>query len=228
MITDDGAYHSPVLARTSDESTRSVDRGSIEHMFEDVNARFDEESERCYPSTTPESTALLERIGVFSRIENRAAAAQLTAIGELFGYRLARCSETGGLLPKVLVAWQLRSPVARRQFNNRTKSVGALRIRDLLQLVHKTRRVRSHSFARWPKPAEELILAAPRTTLYGRHRTRKQIRDEGYDPDDPAVIAALDRVRADLGRGGANGATRFCQPWSCPPPQHRERWSAPI
>jgi hypothetical protein len=24
------------------------------------------------------------------------------------------------------------------------------------------------------------------------------IRDEGYDPDDPAVVAALDRVRAEL------------------------------
>lgn len=63
-------------------------------MFEDVIARFDEEFERCYPSRTPESTALLARIGVLSRVENRAAAAQLTAIGQLFLYRLSRCSET--------------------------------------------------------------------------------------------------------------------------------------
>ena len=28
---------------------------------------------------------------------------------------------------------------------------------------------------------------------------RAAIRDEGYDPDDPKVIAALDRVRAELG-----------------------------
>lgn len=27
---------------------------------------------------------------------------------------------------------------------------------------------------------------------------RAAIRDEGYDPDDPAVVAALDRVRAEL------------------------------
>jgi hypothetical protein len=27
---------------------------------------------------------------------------------------------------------------------------------------------------------------------------RAAIREEGYDPDDPKVIAALDRVRAEL------------------------------
>jgi hypothetical protein len=27
---------------------------------------------------------------------------------------------------------------------------------------------------------------------------REAIRDERYDPDDPAVVAALDRVRAEL------------------------------
>ena len=27
---------------------------------------------------------------------------------------------------------------------------------------------------------------------------RAAISDEGYDPDDPAVVAALDRVRAEL------------------------------
>jgi hypothetical protein len=27
---------------------------------------------------------------------------------------------------------------------------------------------------------------------------RAAIRDEGYDPDDPDVVAALDRVRAEL------------------------------
>jgi hypothetical protein len=27
---------------------------------------------------------------------------------------------------------------------------------------------------------------------------RAAIRDEGYDPDDPEVVAALDRVRAEL------------------------------
>jgi hypothetical protein len=60
----------------------------------EVIARFDELFERRHPSTTPESTALVDRICTAARAENRAAAAQLTAIGELFAYRLSRCSET--------------------------------------------------------------------------------------------------------------------------------------
>ncbi len=63
-------------------------------MFEDVRARFDEHFERCYPSATAESAALVEEIGAAARLENRAAAAQLAAIGRLFGYRLSRCAET--------------------------------------------------------------------------------------------------------------------------------------
>jgi hypothetical protein len=50
--------------------------------------------ERHHPSRTPESAVLVERICCSARAENRAAAAQLVGIGELFGYRLARCSET--------------------------------------------------------------------------------------------------------------------------------------
>ncbi|QNI05729.1 HNH endonuclease [Mycobacterium kubicae] len=63
-------------------------------MFEEVIARFDELVERCYPSTTAESAALVDAVCALSRLENRAAAAQLTAMGELFAYRLSRCSET--------------------------------------------------------------------------------------------------------------------------------------
>jgi hypothetical protein len=59
----------------------------------EVIARFDELFERHYPSTTPESAVLVDRICALSRVENRAAAAQLAAIGELFAYRLSRCSE---------------------------------------------------------------------------------------------------------------------------------------
>jgi hypothetical protein len=59
----------------------------------EVIARFDELMERCHPSTTPQSTGLVEEIATLSRLENRAVAAQLVAIGELFGYRLSRCSE---------------------------------------------------------------------------------------------------------------------------------------
>jgi Domain of unknown function (DUF222) len=60
-------------------------------MFETV---LDELFERCYPSATPESAAVVERICSSARAENRAAAGQLVAIGELFAYRLSRCSET--------------------------------------------------------------------------------------------------------------------------------------
>ncbi|MCV7378310.1 hypothetical protein BST11_20360 [Mycobacterium alsense] len=70
-------------------------------MFDPMNraeviAHFDEEFERCYPSATAASAALLERIAAAARAENRAAAAQLALIGELFAYRLSRCSETEG------------------------------------------------------------------------------------------------------------------------------------
>ncbi len=60
----------------------------------EVIARFDELFERRYPTRTTESAALLDRIGTSWREQNRAAAAALTAIGELFAYRLTRCSDT--------------------------------------------------------------------------------------------------------------------------------------
>jgi Domain of unknown function (DUF222) len=80
----------------------SVDRDILECMFEqrglvsspEVIARFDELFERRHPSTTPESAVLVDRICASGRAENRAAAAQLVAIGELFAYRLSRCSNT--------------------------------------------------------------------------------------------------------------------------------------
>ena len=75
----------------------------IECMFDDapfegsraeVIARFDELFERRYPTRTAESAALVDRIGASWRAQNRGAAAALTAIGELFAYRLTRCSDT--------------------------------------------------------------------------------------------------------------------------------------
>ncbi|MGD1205918.1 DUF222 domain-containing protein [Mycobacterium seoulense] len=60
----------------------------------EVIAEFDELFERRYPSKTAQSAGLLERIGWCARVENRAVAAQLAAIGELFAYRLSRCGET--------------------------------------------------------------------------------------------------------------------------------------
>lgn len=60
----------------------------------EVIKRFDELVERRHPSRTSESAALVERIGASARVENRAAAAHLVAIGELFALRLSGCSET--------------------------------------------------------------------------------------------------------------------------------------
>ncbi len=77
----------------------SVQPARLEYMFDNVAraeviARFDELFERHHPSATAESAALVDRICVSWRAENRAAAAQLVAIDELFVYRLSRCSET--------------------------------------------------------------------------------------------------------------------------------------
>jgi len=60
----------------------------------EVIARFDELFERRHPSKTVESAALVDRICASWRAQNRAAAASLVAIGELFSYRLTRCSDT--------------------------------------------------------------------------------------------------------------------------------------
>ncbi|UMB68971.1 HNH endonuclease signature motif containing protein [Mycobacterium paraterrae] len=60
----------------------------------EVIARFDELFERRHPSTTPESAALVDRISASWREQNRGAAAALVAVGDLFAYRLTRCSDT--------------------------------------------------------------------------------------------------------------------------------------
>jgi hypothetical protein len=70
------------------------ERGSGLVSSPEVIARFDELFERRYPTSTTESAALLDRIGASWREQNRGAAAALTAIGELFAYRLTRCSDT--------------------------------------------------------------------------------------------------------------------------------------
>ncbi len=71
--------------------------GIIELMFENRRgeiAEMDEWFERRHPSKTLESAGLVDRMCAAGRTENRAAAAQLSAIGDLFAYRLSRCSET--------------------------------------------------------------------------------------------------------------------------------------
>ena len=77
----------------------SVGGGILERMFDDaaraeVIARSDEMMERQYPSVTAESAVMVDEVCAAARAENRAAAAQLDAIGRLFAYRLSRCSET--------------------------------------------------------------------------------------------------------------------------------------
>jgi hypothetical protein len=42
---------------------------------------------------------------------------------------------------------------------------------------------------------------------------RAAIRDEGYDPVNPTVVAALDRVRAEMG-GIQLGWSSSARPWS--------------
>ncbi|QUR67651.1 HNH endonuclease signature motif containing protein [Mycobacterium spongiae] len=61
---------------------------------DEVQSRCDELVERCYPSSTVRSGVLVDAICAAARAENRGAAAQLVAIGELFAYRLTRCSDT--------------------------------------------------------------------------------------------------------------------------------------
>jgi hypothetical protein len=70
------------------------DEAPFEGSQAEVIARFDELFERRHPTRTTESAALVDRIGTSWRDQNRAAAAALAAIGELFAYRLSRCSDT--------------------------------------------------------------------------------------------------------------------------------------
>ena len=107
-------------------------------MFDSVRqarviARFDELVERRYPSRTAESAALLERIGVASRGENRAAAAQLAAVGELFaiGCRGVRRPRTGRSTPwrRSPPRWPRRCGSARALAARRVRYARALRER---------------------------------------------------------------------------------------------------
>ncbi len=82
-------------ARVSDTAA------SIECMFESMGAatRTDHPCDalaerRQLRTPTAESVGWVQRIGAAARAENRAAAAQLIEIGQLFAYRLSRCSET--------------------------------------------------------------------------------------------------------------------------------------
>ncbi|OBG68736.1 HNH endonuclease signature motif containing protein [Mycobacterium sp. E3339] len=59
----------------------------------EVIARLDEHFERRYPSKTAESSGFLAAARECARSENRAAAGQLAAIGNLFAYRLSRGGE---------------------------------------------------------------------------------------------------------------------------------------
>ncbi len=70
------------------------DNGSGARSSPESIAALEECFERRHPSATAESAGLVQRICAATRAENRAAAAQLVAIGQLFAYRLSRCSES--------------------------------------------------------------------------------------------------------------------------------------
>src|ERR1700735_280719 len=100
---DDAGRNDPRRSESAHRSWLSDLSCMIECMFDsrsryasapEVIARFDELFERRYPSRTTESVAFLDRIGASWRAQNRGAASALGAIGELFAYRLARCSDT--------------------------------------------------------------------------------------------------------------------------------------
>jgi Domain of unknown function (DUF222) len=100
---DDAGRNHPRRSGINRPSLLSDRSDIIEYMFEQATCaasspgligRFDELFERRYPTRTRESSALLDRIGASWRAQNRAAAAALVAVGELFGYRLARCADT--------------------------------------------------------------------------------------------------------------------------------------
>ncbi|MGA7052091.1 MAG: HNH endonuclease signature motif containing protein [Mycobacterium sp.] len=63
-------------------------------MFDDLTGWFAEHRERRDPSAMPGSAGMVERICEATRWENRAAAAQLDAIWDLFSSQLARHHET--------------------------------------------------------------------------------------------------------------------------------------
>jgi hypothetical protein len=150
--------------------------GMIARMFDEaqraeVIARFDEHFERHYPSKTAESAAMVDRICAAARAENRAAAAQLVAIGQLFGYRLSRCSENED--------WAIDTMAAA------AAEVGAaLRISQCLALtrVHHARALRE----RLPKVGE--VFAAGEID-YRAFQTIVSRTDLILDPD---VLAAVD------------------------------------
>ncbi|BDB42545.1 hypothetical protein Mkiyose1665_06450 [Mycobacterium kiyosense] len=74
---------------------------------------------------TPESAAFLQRIRDVTRLENQAAAAQLTAIGELFAYRLGQC--TGNELWAIDTMEAVAAEVAAALRIGQTRAVGKVR-----------------------------------------------------------------------------------------------------
>src|ERR1700704_3894901 len=67
----------------------------VEGPAPEVVAGFEGIAERfAQRTTTAESAGWVARIRAAARVQNQAAAAGLVAIGEVFGYRLARSAET--------------------------------------------------------------------------------------------------------------------------------------
>src|SRR5690349_2548965 len=79
---------SAMLEHMFDEARRQAGIAHIEELFRRSAERLAQRS------PTPESKDWLDQISTAVRIENQAVAAQLSAIGALFRYRLSQCGET--------------------------------------------------------------------------------------------------------------------------------------
>ncbi len=152
----------------------------IARMFDDVRVRFDELIERCYPSATAESAALVGRIGVAARVENRAAAAQLVVMGELFAYRLSRCAETEDWAIDTMEA--VAAEVAAELRISRALAASRLRYARALR-------------ERLPKVGEVLCAGDIDVRLFATIVYRTDLIE------DPEVLAAVDaQLAASVGR----------------------------
>ena len=170
----------------------------IEYMFDttprrlpspEVIARFDELFERRHPTRTAESAALLDQIGASWRAQNRAAAAGLAAVGELFAYRLSRCSDTedwavdteSAVSAEVGAALRMSQGLAASQL----RPVGG-RPRSVVRTDREAQRHRQPDRRRGPQPER----VRPGLPLRGRQYVRDAQGDNAPDIHDLLFMSA--------------------------------------